>query len=30
MGAADYLERCAAPRDLMRSVDNHLQMKAAA
>lgn len=30
MGAADYLERCAAPRDFMRSVDNHLQVKAAA
>jgi DNA-binding NtrC family response regulator len=30
MGAADYLERCAAPRDFMRSVDVHLQMKAAA
>jgi DNA-binding NtrC family response regulator len=30
MGAADYLERCAAPRDFMRSVDAHLQMKAAA
>lgn len=30
MGAADYLERCAAPRDFMRSVDTHLQMKAAA
>jgi DNA-binding NtrC family response regulator len=30
MGAADYLERCAAPRDFMRSVDAHHQMKAAA
>jgi adenylate cyclase len=30
MGAADYLERCAAPRDFMRSVDAHLQMTAAA
>lgn len=30
MGAADYLERCAAPRDFMRSVDSHLQLKAAA
>ena len=30
MGAVDYLERCAAPRDFMRSVDNHLQIKAAA
>ena len=30
IGAADYLERCAAPRDFMRSVDAHLQMKAAA
>jgi DNA-binding NtrC family response regulator len=30
MGAADYLERCAAPRDFMRSVDTHLQVKAAA
>jgi len=30
MGAADYLERCAAPRDFMRSVDAHLQMKEAA
>lgn len=30
IGAADYLERCAAPRDFMRSVDSHLQMKAAA
>jgi DNA-binding NtrC family response regulator len=30
MGAVDYLERCAAPRDFMRSVDTHLQMKAAA
>jgi len=30
MGVVDYLERCAAPRDFMRSVDNHLQVKAAA
>lgn len=30
IGAADYLERCAAPRDFMRSVDAHLQLKAAA
>jgi len=30
IGAADYLERCAAPRDVMRSVDAHLQMKTAA
>lgn len=30
MGAADYLERCAAPRDFMRSVDTHLQLKSAA
>lgn len=30
MGAADYLERCAAPRDIMRAVDAHLQMKVAA
>lgn len=30
MGAADYLERCAAPRDFMLSVDVHLRMKAAA
>ncbi len=30
MGAVDYLERCAAPRDFMRSVDTHLQVKAAA
>lgn len=30
IGAADYLERCAAPRDFMRSVESHLQMKAAA
>jgi DNA-binding NtrC family response regulator len=30
MGAADYLERCAAPREFMRAVDVHLQMKAAA
>lgn len=30
MGVADYLERCAAPRDFMRSVDAHLQIKAAA
>lgn len=30
MGAADYLERCAAPRDFMRSVDANLQMKVAA
>ena len=30
MGAADYLERCAAPRDFMRAVDTHLQMRAAA
>ena len=30
MGAVDYLERCAAPRDFMRSVDSHLRMKAVA
>lgn len=30
IGAADYLERCAAPRDFMRSVDAHLRVKAAA
>lgn len=30
IGAADYLERCAAPRDFMRSVDAHLQLKTAA
>ncbi|HET7215357.1 MAG TPA: response regulator [Terriglobia bacterium] len=30
MGAVDYLERCAAPLDFMRSVDAHLEMKAAA
>jgi DNA-binding NtrC family response regulator len=30
MGAVDYLERCVAPLDFMRSVDNHLPMKAAA
>ncbi|HEX5413330.1 MAG TPA: response regulator [Terriglobia bacterium] len=30
MGAADYLERCAAPRDFMQSVDVHLRMKEAA
>lgn len=30
MGAADYLERCAAPRDFMRSVDALLQLKKAA
>ncbi len=30
MGAVDYLERCAAPRDFMLSVDKHLQIKAAA
>ena len=30
MGAADYLERCAAPRDFMRSVDAHLRAKEAA
>jgi len=30
LGAVDYLERCAAPRDFMRSVDTHLQIKAAA
>lgn len=30
MGAADYLERCAAPRDFMLSVDAHLRMKDAA
>ena len=30
MGVGDYLERCAAPRDFMRAVDNHLQVKAAA
>lgn len=29
-GAADYLERCAAPRDFMLSVDVHLRMKEAA
>jgi len=30
IGAADYLERCAAPRDFMRSVDSHLLVQAAA
>ena len=30
MGAVDYLERCAAPRDFMRAVDAHLQIKTAA
>ncbi len=30
MGAVDYLERCAAPRDFMRAVDAHLQMKTVA
>jgi len=30
IGAADYLERCAAPRDFMRAVDAHLQLKTAA
>lgn len=30
MGAADYLERCAAPRDFMLSVDANLRMKKAA
>jgi len=30
IGAVDYLERCAAPRDVMRSVDAHLQLKRAA
>ncbi len=30
IGAADYLERCAAPRDFMRSVDAHLRLKSAA
>ena len=30
MGAVDYLERCAAPRDFMRAVDAHLQVEAAA
>jgi DNA-binding NtrC family response regulator len=30
MGAAEYLERCAAPRDFMRAVDAHLQVQAAA
>lgn len=30
MGAVDYLERCAAPLDFMRSVDTHLETKAAA
>jgi len=30
IGAVDYLERCAAPRDFMRSVDAHLQLKRAA
>jgi DNA-binding NtrC family response regulator len=30
IGAVDYLERCAAPRDFMRAVDAHLQVKAAA
>jgi|SRR5690348_10605085 len=30
MGAADYLERCAAPRDFMSSVDANLRAKEAA
>ncbi len=30
IGAADYLERCAAPRDFIRSVDAHRRLKAAA
>lgn len=30
MGAADYFERCAAPRDFMRSVDAHVRAKEAA
>jgi DNA-binding NtrC family response regulator len=30
IGAADYLERCAAPRDFMHCVDSHLRMNAAA
>lgn len=30
IGAVDYLERCAAPRDFMRSVDSHVHMKVAA
>jgi DNA-binding NtrC family response regulator len=30
MGAADYLERYSPARDLMRSVDAHLQLRAAA
>jgi DNA-binding response OmpR family regulator len=30
MGAAEYLERCAAPRDFMRAVDAHLQVQTAA
>ncbi len=30
IGAVDYLERCAAPRDFMRAVDAHLQVKTAA
>lgn len=30
IGAMDYLERCAAPRDFMRAVDAHLQLKSAA
>lgn len=30
LGAADYLERCAAPRDFMRSVDSLLRIKTAA
>lgn len=30
IGAADYLERCAAPRDFMLCVDSHLRMKTAA
>lgn len=30
IGAAGYLERCAAPRDFMRAVDAQLQLKVAA
>jgi DNA-binding NtrC family response regulator len=30
LGAVDYLERCAAPRDFMRAVDAHFQSKATA
>lgn len=30
IGAVDYLERCAAPRDFMRAVDAQLQIKTAA